>query len=118
LPDGLFSDQKSPFGLIFVGLGMENVGIFYGHFDTFKSIWCILPPFGIFVVIWYIFSHLGMLEHEKSGNSAASLKWKRQVIKTNHFFHQCTKLSLSFKLGLFSRYVCSYHFDAIHEIVF
>jgi hypothetical protein len=26
---------------------MENLGIFYGHMGTLKSIWCILPPFGI-----------------------------------------------------------------------
>jgi hypothetical protein len=38
LPDGLFSDQKSQFWFIFAGLGMENLGIFYGHFGTFKAI--------------------------------------------------------------------------------
>jgi hypothetical protein len=29
LPDGLLSYQKSQFGYILEGLGMENVGIFY-----------------------------------------------------------------------------------------
>jgi hypothetical protein len=48
LPDGLFSDQKSPLWFIFVGVGMEKLGIIYGRFGTFKSIWCSLPPFGIF----------------------------------------------------------------------
>jgi hypothetical protein len=64
LPDGLFSDPKSQFWFVYVGLGMENLGIFYGHFGTFKSIWRILPPFGIFcgnlvyfVEICYVFSH-------------------------------------------------------------
>jgi hypothetical protein len=28
LPDGLFSNQKSQFGQILEGLGMENLGIF------------------------------------------------------------------------------------------
>jgi hypothetical protein len=31
LPDGIFSKQKSQFGSILEGLGMENVGIYYGH---------------------------------------------------------------------------------------
>jgi hypothetical protein len=29
LPDGIFSDQKSQFGLIWEGHGIEMVGIFY-----------------------------------------------------------------------------------------
>jgi hypothetical protein len=36
LPDGLFSDQKSQFWFIFVGLGMYILGIFYGQFGTLK----------------------------------------------------------------------------------
>jgi hypothetical protein len=31
LPDGIFSDQKSQFWFIFVGFGIKNLGIFYGH---------------------------------------------------------------------------------------
>jgi hypothetical protein len=31
LPDGLFSYQKSQFGYILEGLGMEKVGKFFGH---------------------------------------------------------------------------------------
>jgi hypothetical protein len=31
LPDGLFSNQKSQFGLILKRLRLENVDIFYGH---------------------------------------------------------------------------------------
>jgi hypothetical protein len=38
-----FSDQnKKKLGNFFVGLRMDNVGIYYCHLDTFKSIWCIL----------------------------------------------------------------------------
>jgi hypothetical protein len=40
LPDGLFSNQKSQFGYILVGLGMENIVIFYENLN-------ILRPFGI-----------------------------------------------------------------------
>jgi hypothetical protein len=39
LPDGIFSYQKSQFGYIFVGFGMENVGILYGHLKYLKAIW-------------------------------------------------------------------------------
>jgi hypothetical protein len=42
LPDGLFSNQKSQFGKIFQGLGLENVDIFYGHLEHFTDIWDIL----------------------------------------------------------------------------
>jgi hypothetical protein len=31
LPDGLFSNLKSQFGLILEGLAMENLGISYDH---------------------------------------------------------------------------------------
>jgi hypothetical protein len=33
LPDGIFSKQKSHFGSISEGLGMEKDGIFYGHLN-------------------------------------------------------------------------------------
>jgi hypothetical protein len=39
-----FQTKNPNFGLF----GMENKDIFYGHFGTFKSIWCILPRFGKF----------------------------------------------------------------------
>jgi hypothetical protein len=35
------------------GLEMENVGIFYSRLVYFITIWYILKPLGIFVVIWY-----------------------------------------------------------------
>jgi hypothetical protein len=42
LPDGLFSKQKSHFGLIFEGLAIEDVGIFYTYLVQFQAIWHIL----------------------------------------------------------------------------
>jgi hypothetical protein len=48
LPDGLFSNQKSKFGLILEGLLMENLGIFYDHLVYFTAIANILGTFGIF----------------------------------------------------------------------
>jgi hypothetical protein len=47
---------------------MENVGIFYEHFEYFTDIWYILWRFGNVVVIWYIFPRFGILCQEKSGN--------------------------------------------------
>jgi hypothetical protein len=47
LPDGLFSNQKSKFGLILEGLVMEEVAMFYGllvHFTVFRY---ILWTFGV-----------------------------------------------------------------------
>jgi hypothetical protein len=34
---------------------MENVVIFYDHLEYLTTIWNNLWPFGIVVVIWYIF---------------------------------------------------------------
>jgi hypothetical protein len=71
LPDGIFPNQKSQFGLILQALAMEDVGIFYGNLDYFTAIWSILRPFGIscghwvdFIFIWYIFYRFGMLYQE------------------------------------------------------
>jgi hypothetical protein len=45
LPDCIFHQkyQKSQVGFILEGLGMENVGIFYGHLVHFLVIWYIFP---------------------------------------------------------------------------
>jgi hypothetical protein len=57
LSDGLFSDQKPQFWLIFVVLGKKNLGIpmLYGMaiLVPFKTIRCILPPF--WYILWYLF---------------------------------------------------------------
>jgi hypothetical protein len=42
LPDGLFLNQKSKFGLILEGLAIEDVGIFYGRLVYFTAIWYLL----------------------------------------------------------------------------
>jgi hypothetical protein len=47
LPDGLFSYQKSLFGYVLEGLGMENIGIFNDHFEYFTAIRYIVQPFGM-----------------------------------------------------------------------
>jgi hypothetical protein len=39
LPDGIFSNQKSNFGKILEGLGMEKVGVLYGHLEYIMAIW-------------------------------------------------------------------------------
>jgi hypothetical protein len=55
LPDDIFSNQTSQFGLILEGLAMEDVDIFYGHLAYFTghlvyfiAIWYNLCPFGTF----------------------------------------------------------------------
>jgi hypothetical protein len=48
LPNGLFSNQKSNFLQISVGLAMEDVGIFYGDSVYFMAIWYNLKRLGIF----------------------------------------------------------------------
>jgi hypothetical protein len=50
MPDAIFSDQKSQFGLIFVGLAMEDVGIFCGHCAQEKSGNPVSPPFHDYVL--------------------------------------------------------------------
>jgi hypothetical protein len=37
LPDGIFSNRKSKFGLIFEGLAIEDVGTFLCPFATFQG---------------------------------------------------------------------------------
>jgi hypothetical protein len=69
LPDGLFSNQKNKFGLIFA---LEDVGIFYGNL-CFNVFCYVLWKFGI--VRWNLvyFSRFGILYQEKSGNPALGM---------------------------------------------
>jgi hypothetical protein len=71
LPDGLFSSQKSIFGSIWVGLGMENVVKLYDHFEYFTAIWYILWQIGIVCRNWVFFPILVCLDQEKSGNTGS-----------------------------------------------
>jgi hypothetical protein len=90
LPDGFFSNQKSQFGQIFEGhrwLGklliyfmviwniLRTFVIFYEHLWYFSNICDILRTSVIFydhlvdfVFSWYVFSGLGIMCQEKSGN--------------------------------------------------
>jgi hypothetical protein len=43
------------------GLGMEKVGIFFGHMEYIMAHWYNLWLFGNLVASWYIFSRFGML---------------------------------------------------------
>jgi hypothetical protein len=63
LRDGLFSNQKSQFGYILEGLGMENVGIYYAHLEYFTAIWYNVWPLVIncghlvyFFQLWYVWT--------------------------------------------------------------
>jgi hypothetical protein len=42
LPDGIFAKQKYQFWYILEGVGMEYVGVFYGHLIHLMAIWYIL----------------------------------------------------------------------------
>jgi hypothetical protein len=49
--------QKSQLGYIFEGLGMEHVGMFYGHLEYFTAIWYMLVVniyYKLVAAIWYI----------------------------------------------------------------
>jgi hypothetical protein len=52
------------------GLAIEDVGVFYGLFFYFKTIWYILWPFGTYILSLFgiFFTVSGILYQEKSGN--------------------------------------------------
>jgi hypothetical protein len=72
------------------------LGLYWRAFEWkmlvyFNAIWNIWQPFGKyyghlvhFVVIWYMFSHFGILYQEKSGN--------RALKKTNVWSHFVTRI--------------------------
>jgi hypothetical protein len=66
LPDGLFLNQKSQSGSISGVLRLENVGMFYGHFEYFTD-------------IWDIFSGFGIMYQEKSGNTGNKPVFKNGI---------------------------------------
>jgi hypothetical protein len=73
------------------GVAIANLGIFYDHLVYFTAIGNILWPYGIFVVIWYIFSRFGILDKEKSGNPA-----QKPFIEAQHEFLQTALFVLLF----------------------
>jgi hypothetical protein len=76
LPDGLFSYQKTQFGYILEGLGMETVGIFYEHLEYFSAIWYIFLQFGIACGRLVYFSRFGMFGPRKIWQP-----WFRRLIR-------------------------------------
>jgi hypothetical protein len=61
----IFSNQKSQFVYILECLGIENVGILFGHFTV---TWYILLPIGIICGNLVYFSHFGILYQDKTGS--------------------------------------------------
>jgi hypothetical protein len=47
LPNGFFSDQKSQFGYIREGLGMENVDIYSGHLEYLRPLGTYVGVIGL-----------------------------------------------------------------------
>jgi hypothetical protein len=93
LTDGIFSNQKSRFGLILEGLAMDDVGMFYGHLVYFMAIWYILWLFGIFygylvyfmvilvylMVIWYILWLFGIFSPFWYANLSTTLPTQNYI---------------------------------------
>jgi hypothetical protein len=82
LPNGIVRSQKSLFGYVFKCLGMENVGILYGCLNlvrTFVICNCHLVHFVV------IFSCLGILYQEKSGNPVRMYGVNHNVITCVRF---------------------------------
>jgi hypothetical protein len=86
---------------------MEDVSTFYGHmaylgpFDI-----CITWPFGICVVIWYIFPLVDILYEEKSGNpgrtmSSSTQEWCHDLLPTSKLLdHSTLKNHLPVRSGI------------------
>jgi hypothetical protein len=78
LPDGTFAYHKSQFGYILESPGMENVGIFNGHFEYFTDIWNISRSFGIVFPFWSVVkekkSLAPQIERERKGERKRSKK--------------------------------------------
>jgi hypothetical protein len=76
LPDGFFTNPKIP---IWANFGGPEVG----------KCWCIIRPFGILydhwgnlMIIWYIFSSLGITHQEKSGNPGSMVAWFKEALRS------------------------------------
>jgi hypothetical protein len=73
LPDGLFPNQKYQLGKFWRSSDWKKIDLFYDHF---MAIWNILQTFWIcyghfvhFVLILVLFSSVGIMDQEKSGNT-------------------------------------------------
>jgi hypothetical protein len=89
LPDGLFSSQKSIFGSIWVGLGMENVVKLYDHFEYFTAIWYILWQIGIVCTHLVHCSHFGMFGPRKIWQHWLQLCTTGFIISPRFFSSTC-----------------------------
>jgi hypothetical protein len=76
-----FFVPKIPIWVYFGGPWNVNVGIFYGHFVYLRTFGKFHRHFVYFVIIWSIFSCLGILYREKSGNHEREPPQK----ETGHF---------------------------------
>jgi hypothetical protein len=85
LPDGVFAYQKSHFGSILDGLGLEKIGIFFGHLEYITGILYILWPFGNSVAIWYFSSVLVYCVTKNLATLVRSMQNKLSI--SYHFFY-------------------------------
>jgi hypothetical protein len=60
------------FGKIWESLGMETVGLFYGHLVFLGLLGIFYGILVYFMVIWYMVPRFGMLYEGKSGNPDAT----------------------------------------------
>jgi hypothetical protein len=88
-----FLTKKKQFGLILEGLGMEDVGIFYGHLFYLLLFGIFCDLFVYFIVIWYIFPRFGTLYQDKSGNPVVDE-------------HSTFKSGLGNRTGISSNFFC------------
>jgi hypothetical protein len=65
LPDGIFAYRKSQFGYILEGLGVDNVGILYGHSVYVHLIYLFVHLQHIFCVHLESYTRFGRLYQEK-----------------------------------------------------
>jgi hypothetical protein len=87
----VFSYQKSQFGHILEGLGMETVGIFYERLVYFM-------PFGIFGILrgaLVYFPCFGMMYEEKSYNPGCKLE-RFFSFYVNHFLSRANPTTASY----------------------
>jgi hypothetical protein len=104
LPDGLFSFQKSEFGYILEGLGMENVGLFRDHLEYFTSVWYTLWLFGIvwvhliiFSQFWYVCTNKNLATRPFRREPAFRI-WPVELCSQTSLTVQTTNESASYKV--------------------
>jgi uncharacterized membrane protein len=76
----VYLNSKNPYvGIFLECLGMKMFGTFYSLYIGPFGV-CIFWPFGIFLVICFIFSHFGTFDQEKSGNTDGDRN-RRPILK-------------------------------------